>query len=121
MKQVPVPVDNSISGKNIAISAITSLLITMIAFFAVYACCKYKYCPTNASSSYESGRRTNDNNRRASRGDENATEFQNIDLPTSSIHYTDEANRATAPPLDEKDLPPTYESLFIKNNTTVPN
>lgn len=81
-------------------------------------CCKYKYCPENLSSSTNSG--TADNNRRRSVDQEERSAFQNIELATPSASYSNQPIRASAPVLDEKDLPPTYESLFIKNEVTIP-
>jgi hypothetical protein len=87
-ERVPAPNPGSI-----ALTALTSLLFTM---FGVGACVwlawNYKDCigidPT--------------------RRRQNTEQNQNIEMPTNS----GPSESSPAPPLEAKDLPPTYESLF---------
>lgn len=122
VQQVPIIVQPPISSTHIAISAITSLLMTMICVLCVYMCCKCKYDNTRAGTGNGSGGnagRTAVAGHRAADG-----EFQNIDLTTRG-GVTPEAGgstqpmNASAPDLDDKDLPPTYESLFKKENNII--
>lgn len=119
IQQVPVPVPRPISGTNIAISAITSLVLTMVGVLCVCMCCKYKYFgsssthgPTSLASSTAAGA---NNNRRGPAGQRVVeADFQTIELPGSSDHGP---MRPTAPSASDKDFPPSYESLFKKDNT----
>lgn len=120
IQQVPVPVPRPISGTNIAISAITSLVLTMVGVLCVCMCCKYKYFgessthgPASLASSASAGA---NNSRRGPAGQRVvAVDFQAIELPGSSDH--ERPIRPTAPSGPDKDLPPSYESLFKKDNT----
>lgn len=113
--QVPV-VEPQISGTNIAISAITSLVLTMVGVLCVWMCCKYKYCrDSNNSASNTGGNGGGSNNRRGPPGQRVVdTDFQTIELPSSSENTR--PIRASAPDIDDKDVPPSYESLFKKDH-----
>lgn len=118
IQEVPVPVPRPISTTNIAISAITSLVLTMVGVLCVCMCCKYKYFgassthgPISLAPSVAAGAH---NNRRGPAGQRVVeADFQTIELPGSSDH--ERPIRPTAPSAD-KDLPPSYESLFKKDN-----
>lgn len=120
---MPLFVTQPISGTQIAVSAITSLLLTMICVLCIYMCCKCKYdrhVPARASSSATAaGGGGGAMNRRGTNDGASAAtadgEFQNIELPTRSSN----SGRATAPDLDDKDLPPSYDSLFKKDTNVI--
>lgn len=109
-------VEPPISGTNIAISAITSLVLTMVGVLCIWMCCKYKYCRDVGASTSGSSGGTSSNNRRGPSGQRVIdSDFQTIELPSSSENTR--PIRASAPEIDDKDVPPSYESLFKKDNT----
>lgn len=114
-----MPVTRPISGTNIAISAITSLVLTMVGVLCVCMCWKYKYFGSSSShgpTSLASAAPGANNNRRGPTGQRVVeADFQTIELPGSSDH--ERPIRPTAPSATDKDLPPSYESLFKKDNT----
>lgn len=119
----------TISGTNIAISALTSLVLTMVGVLCIWMCCKYRYCSSSSAhglASIETGGGVGSASRRrrsqpSTSGGATAnqriaeSEFQTIDLPGGSSTTANDT-RPSAP--DEKDLPPSYESLFKKDIIT---
>lgn len=129
MQQVPIIVQPPISGTHIAISAITSLLMTMICVLCVYMCCKCKYdnrAAPNGSGSSIGGNGGTGGGSASGRAGQRAADgdFQNIDLTTRGglspeASSSAQPMNASAPDLDDKDLPPSYESLFKKQNNVI--
>lgn len=110
--------EEQLNHSNIALSALTSLIFTLFAVgLCLWICWKYTSCKNmntsmTSSTSGNSSRRNRNNN--AQRTTE--PEFQTIELPPAFIDRS--ANdrsiemSSQQPPIDDKDLPPSYESLF---------
>ncbi|KAH8301551.1 hypothetical protein KR059_005631 [Drosophila kikkawai] len=123
-------VAEEIDTANVAISALTSLIFTMLGVgFCVWICWKYWNCITVQQRAHEaSAARFNQRRARVSIGSDNYLNFQTnfyprlqsdvptIELPTAAqyddgvLHEHDLQQQQQ--PATPKDLPPSYESLF---------
>ncbi|BFG03728.1 uncharacterized protein DMAD_02914 [Drosophila madeirensis] len=102
-------VPEEIDTANVAISAITSLIFTMLGVgFCVWICWKYWNCITVQQRAHEaSAARFNQHRVRS--------DVPTIELPTAPEYADVESREQDAqqqPPMTPKDMPPSYESLF---------
>lgn len=90
---------------NVLLSAIISLLATMVVFGGCLWCLyRYRNCMGSCNSNSAGTVRSNQNTAAV------AAEHLQVELQSSAIEI-----HPSAPPEDDKDLPPTYESLFPVN------
>ncbi|XP_062544766.1 uncharacterized protein LOC134211668 [Armigeres subalbatus] len=91
-----------VNPSNVFLSAIISLFATMVVFGGCLWCLyKYRNCIGNCNSNSAGTARTDQNARVV------AAEQMQVELQSSANEL-----QPSAPPNDDKDLPPTYESLF---------
>ncbi|KAH8285000.1 hypothetical protein KR054_003777 [Drosophila jambulina] len=105
-------VTEEIDTANVAISALTSLIFTMLGVgFCVWICWKYWNCITVQQRAHEASA-ARFNQRRA------RSDVPTIELPTAAqyddgmLHEHDPQQQQQQQPATPKDLPPSYESLF---------
>lgn len=94
-----------LNPSNVLLSAIISLLATMVVFGGCLWCLyKYRSCISNCNSNSAAAARVNQNARTVT------AEHIQVELQSSANEIA-----PSAPTGDDKDMPPTYESLFPVN------
>lgn len=107
--------EEQLNHSNIALSALTSLIFTLFAVgLCLWVCWKYSNCKNlNSAQPRNSGATTVGSPLRQQRMVE--PEFQTIELPPVFVdRMANESSAVITSPQsnDDKDLPPSYESLF---------
>lgn len=116
-------VEYTFNSSNIALSAITSLIFTMFAVgLCMWFCWKYSACCSNNSQQQQQNRHNRSPPNRSANGDlivPHELEFGtprhlDIEMGADSRQGRSSGNSLpqSAPSIDDKDLPPSYESLF---------
>lgn len=97
-EQVPI-----VNPSNVLLSAIISLLATMVVFGGCLWCVyRFRHCLITCNSNHGNVGRNNRDDTMV------GVEQMQVELPSSPISDI----RPTAPPADDKDFPPSYDSLF---------
>lgn len=107
--------EEQLNHSNIALSALTSLIFTLFAVgLCLWVCWKYSNCKNFDTSTMRNSSATAVTSARTQQRMAEP-EFQTIELPPA-FNYPNESPTVTtsaqSQPIDDKDLPPSYESLF---------
>ncbi|XP_053966042.1 uncharacterized protein LOC128868226 [Anastrepha ludens] len=98
---------------NVALSALTSLIFTMLGVgFCIWVCWKYWNCITVQQHAHEASAAARLRPQRETPVIELPTAPAFSDAITSGIEYEQDNQRQRQQPQTPKDLPPSYESLF---------
>lgn len=106
--------EEQLNHSNIALSALTSLIFTLFAVgLCLWVCWKYTSCK-NMNTSMTSANSGNNGRNRNNAQRASEPEFQTIELPPVFDRTANSIDTSSPqpPPIDDKDLPPSYESLF---------